>query len=77
VTNAGGPPPGNFTTTPVDVYAAALELNLLSVVAMCKAAVPAMQAQRWGRVVAITSFSVRQPMPNRSRRSSAASRPSS
>jgi 3-oxoacyl-[acyl-carrier protein] reductase len=30
---------------------------------MCKAAVPAMQQQRWGRVVAITSLSVRQPMP--------------
>ena len=37
-------------------------LNLLSVVAMCKAAVPAMQEQRWGRVVAITSISVRQPI---------------
>ena len=46
----------------VDAYPAALELNLMSVVAMCKAAVPAMQAQRWGRVVAITSLSVRQPM---------------
>ena len=31
---------------------------------MCKAAVPAMQAAGWGRVVAITSLSVRQPMPN-------------
>ena len=41
---------------------AALELNLLSVVAMCKAAVPAMQERQWGRVVAITSLSVRQPI---------------
>ena len=31
---------------------------------MCHAAVPAMQAQGWGRVVAITSISVRQPIPN-------------
>ncbi len=62
VTNAGGPPGGNFESTPVDAYPAALELNLMSVVAMCKAAVPAMQAQRWGRVVAITSVSVRQPI---------------
>jgi 3-oxoacyl-[acyl-carrier protein] reductase len=37
--------------------------NLLSTVAMCKAAVPAMQEQRWGRVVAITSGTVRQPSP--------------
>lgn len=63
VTNAGGPPAGNFAQTPVDAYPAALDLNLMSVVAMCKAAVPAMQAQRWGRIVAITSLSVRQPMP--------------
>ena len=31
---------------------------------MCIEAVPAMQAQRWGRVVAITSIAVRQPIPN-------------
>src|SRR5215211_3732396 len=62
VTNAGGPPPGNFASTPVDAYEPALGLNLLSVVAMCKAAVPAMQEQRWGRVVAITSIAVRQPI---------------
>ena len=62
VTNAGGPPGGNFAQTPVDAYPAALDLNLMSVVAMCKAAVPAMQERRWGRVVAITSLSVRQPM---------------
>lgn len=64
VPNAGGPPPGNFESTEVDAYPAALSLNLLSIVAMCKAAVPAMREQRWGRVVAITSLSVRQPMAN-------------
>jgi 3-oxoacyl-[acyl-carrier protein] reductase len=64
VPNAGGPPPGTFASTPVDAYSAALDLNLLSVVAMCKAAVPAMQERRWGRVVAITSLSVRQPIAN-------------
>jgi 3-oxoacyl-[acyl-carrier protein] reductase len=63
VTNAGGPPPGNFESTPLDAYGAALELNLLSVVAMCEVAVPPMRARRWGRVVAITSISVRQPLP--------------
>jgi 3-oxoacyl-[acyl-carrier protein] reductase len=62
VTNAGGPPPGTFASTPLDAYSPALDLNLLSVVAMCKAAVPAMQAQGWGRVVAITSVAVRQPI---------------
>ncbi len=62
VTNAGGPPAGTFSSTALDAYEPALALNLLSVVAMCKAAVPAMQARRWGRVVAITSISVRQPI---------------
>jgi 3-oxoacyl-[acyl-carrier protein] reductase len=62
VANAGGPPAGNFAETPLEAYPGALGLNLLSVVAMCKAAVPAMQARHWGRVVAITSLSVRQPM---------------
>jgi 3-oxoacyl-[acyl-carrier protein] reductase len=64
VTNAGGPPPGTFATAPFDAYGPALALNLLSVVAMCQEAVPGMQAQRFGRVVAITSISVRQPIPN-------------
>jgi 3-oxoacyl-[acyl-carrier protein] reductase len=62
VPNAGGPPPGTFASTPVDAYPDALNLNLMSVVAMCKAAVPPMQARGWGRVVAITSISVRQPI---------------
>lgn len=63
VTNGGGPPPGTFRTTALDAYPSAIEMNLMSVVAMCKAAVPLMQAQGWGRVVAITSVAVRQPIP--------------
>ena len=62
VTNAGGPPGGDWANTDTSLYAAAIELNLISVVAMTKAAVPAMQAQGWGRVLAITSVSVRQPL---------------
>lgn len=64
VTNAGGPPAGTFAGTALDAYPAALELNLLSVVGMCKAAVPAMVDAGWGRVVAITSVSARQPIPH-------------
>lgn len=64
VTNAGGPPPGTFATAPFEEYPRALALNLLSVVAMCQEAVPGMQAQGWGRVVAITSIAVRQPIGN-------------
>lgn len=63
VPNGGGPPAGNFASTPMDAYLPALQQNLLSIVAMCHAAVPAMRAQRWGRIVAITSLTVRQPAP--------------
>jgi 3-oxoacyl-[acyl-carrier protein] reductase len=63
VCNAGGPPPGTFASTTLDAYGPALDLNLLSVVGMCRAAIPSMIERRWGRVVAITSLSVRQPMP--------------
>lgn len=62
IANAGGPPPGNFAETDLDAYEPALALNLLSTVAMCKALVPDMQARGWGRVVAITSISVREPI---------------
>lgn len=64
ITNAGGPPPGNFAETDIDAYASALEMNLVSMAAMCKKVVPGMQDQRWGRIVAITSTSVHTPMPN-------------
>lgn len=64
VPNAGGPPAGGFASTDLDAYLPALELNLLSTVAMCKAAVPAMVNAGWGRVVAITSGTVRQPAPH-------------
>ena len=63
VPNAGGPPTGGFGTTDMAAYLPALELSLLSTVAMCQATVPAMRAQGWGRVAAITSISVRQPIP--------------
>lgn len=62
VANGPGPPPGTFATAPVAGYQQALELNLLSVVRMCHAAVPEMRACGWGRVVAITSIAVRQPI---------------
>ena len=65
VANAGGPPPGRFAdiSDPRE-YARAFELNCLSTIAMCAEAVPVMQAQQWGRVLAITSIAVRQPIPH-------------
>lgn len=62
IANAGGPPPGTFTSTPFDAYSEGLRLNLLSTVALCQQVVPLMRDQKWGRVVAITSASVREPI---------------
>jgi len=62
VTNAGGPPAGGFADIGVEQYPDAIDLNLMSVVSMCKTAVPPMQERGWGRVVAITSIAVRQPI---------------
>ncbi len=64
VANAGGPPAGTFATTPLEAYEPALALNLTSTVALCHAVVPGMAARGWGRIVAITSISVRQPIAN-------------
>ena len=63
VANAGGPPVGTFATTDVASYRAAIDQNCLSVIAMCDEAVPAMRTRGWGRVLAITSIAVRQPIP--------------
>ncbi len=62
VPNAGGPPPGTFATTSIDDYLSALNLNMLSAISMCRAAIPAMTAQGFGRVVAITSIGAKHPI---------------
>jgi 3-oxoacyl-[acyl-carrier protein] reductase len=64
VLNGGGPPPGTFATAPLDGYLDAFEANCRSPIAMCQGAVPAMRERGWGRVVAITSIAVRQPIPS-------------
>jgi len=62
IANCGGPPPGNFASTELAAYAPAFEQNALSTIAMCHAAVPEMRRRRWGRIVAITSIAVREPI---------------
>jgi 3-oxoacyl-[acyl-carrier protein] reductase len=64
VVNGPGPRPGTVAETVLGDYQDALNRSLLSVVGMCLAAAPGMQAQGWGRIVAITSIGVRQPLPN-------------
>jgi 3-oxoacyl-[acyl-carrier protein] reductase len=62
IANGGGPPAGNFASTDFEAYPEAVDLNLLPAVDLCKRFVPPMQARGWGRVVAITSTSVREPI---------------
>jgi len=62
VTNAGGPPAGLFDDFRIDDYRAAIELNLLSTINLCRAAVPDMRERGWGRIVAITSIAAKQPI---------------
>jgi 3-oxoacyl-[acyl-carrier protein] reductase len=63
VCNAGGPPAGTFANTALEQFLPALELSMLSSIRLTYGAVPAMRARGWGRVVYITSVSVKQPIP--------------
>ena len=62
VTNAGGPPPGLWSDWDRDDFIAAVDANMLAPIAMMKACLPGMIAQRWGQVVNITSQSVKAPI---------------
>src|SRR5260370_39814952 len=63
VVNAGGPPPGTFQTTPLDGWDKAYQLTLMSAVRLATAALPHLKKSDQGRIVVITSISVRQPIP--------------
>jgi len=63
VTNAGGPPPGVWSDWDRDDFIAALDANMLTPIALMKAVLPGMMARGWGRVVNITSQSVKAPIP--------------
>ncbi len=62
VTNAGGPPPGLWTDWEREDFIAALDANMLTPIALMKALVPGMIERGWGRVVNITSVSVKSPI---------------
>ena len=64
VTNNGGPPAGYFDDFDDGDWLAAHELTLMSTVRLIRAVLPAMRAQGWGRIVNITSVSVKQPIDN-------------
>ncbi len=62
VNNAGGPPPGMWSDWDRDDFIAALDANMLAPIAMIQGLVPHMMTQKWGRVVNITSVSVKSPV---------------
>ena len=64
VTNTGGPPPGTFETVTQDDWDKTYELLLGSAVSMIRGVLPGMKQQRWGRIIAITSQAVKQPVAN-------------
>jgi 3-oxoacyl-[acyl-carrier protein] reductase len=63
VTNAGGPPAKPFLATTMDEWERAWQLNLRSIVSFAQAVLPYMQQQKWGRIVTLTSYTVKQPVP--------------
>jgi 3-oxoacyl-[acyl-carrier protein] reductase len=64
VVNAGGPPPGTFQTTPLEAWDTAYQLTLMSAVRLVNAGLPHLKRSGQGRIMFITSISVRQPIPN-------------
>ena len=62
VANAGGPPSKTFAETTIEDWQAAANLNLMSTVYLAKETLPVMQQRRWGRFIAITSVTVKQPV---------------
>lgn len=62
VTNAGGPPPGDFRDWDRDAWIAALDANMLTPIALIRATVDAMAARGFGRIVNITSSAVKAPI---------------
>jgi 3-oxoacyl-[acyl-carrier protein] reductase len=64
VVNSGGPPAGNFESTPIDAWDTAHRLLLKGAVHLIHAALPELKQSGHGRIVIITSVSVRQPIPN-------------
>lgn len=64
VTNAGGPPPGQWRDWGREDFQRALDANMLTPVLLMQALLPGMCDRGWGRVVNITSTSVKAPLPN-------------
>jgi len=64
ITNTGGPPSGKFEDLSMNDWDNTYKLLLASTVSIIKAIIPGMKQQQWGRIIAITSQAVKQPVDN-------------
>jgi 3-oxoacyl-[acyl-carrier protein] reductase len=64
VTNAGGPPAGRIETLSREQWEAAARLTLFSAIELAQQVLPGMKERQWGRILNITSISVKQPVEN-------------
>jgi 3-oxoacyl-[acyl-carrier protein] reductase len=64
VTNAGGPPAGQFESLSREMWESATHLTLNSVLELTRAVLPGMKERGWGRILNITSITVKQPVDN-------------
>ena len=64
VNNAGGPPPGLFVDLDDGDWGRAVELTLMSAIRATRAVLPDMKERGWGRIVNVSSFGVKKPVPN-------------
>ena len=62
VTNAGGPPPGDFRTWDKETWHKAIDANMLAPIELIKATVDGMMARGWGRIINLTSSAVKSPL---------------
>ncbi len=62
INNAGGPPTGNFLDFSLEDWQRAIELNLFSTITFSNEVIPYMKENKWGRIVNITSYAVKQPV---------------
>lgn len=63
ITNTGGPKAANFGDLEDQDWTAGVDSTLLNVVRLCRAVLPDMQTQNWGRIVNLTSFVAKAPTP--------------
>lgn len=64
VTNAGGPPAGQFDQLSREQWEQATRLTLFSAIELVRQVLPGMKERRWGRILNITSIAVKQPVEN-------------